>query len=68
MSLLHDPVEADGTGGDNSAWAGYVHDPTDPIPEEVARRMPPPVRFTGQKFLDPADTFKKAANRVKESE
>lgn len=62
MHLLYDPPES----GESSS-SDYWHDPTDPVSEETARRMPPPVRFTGQKFLDPAETFKKAASKAKES-
>lgn len=64
--LLFDPPESEGgegAGGGN----GYVHDPTDPVSEETARRMPAPVRFNTQKFLDPADTFKRAASRKQET-
>lgn len=44
------------------------YDPTDPVSPETAKRMPPAVKFTGRKFADPANLFKRAEERRVEAE
>jgi hypothetical protein len=44
------------------------YDPTDPVSPETAKKMPPAVKFTGRKFADPANLFKRAEERRVEGE
>jgi hypothetical protein len=45
----------------DSSTDTFVHDADDPVSIEVARKLPPAVKFTGMRFADPANlpAFKK---------
>jgi hypothetical protein len=53
---IPEPKDATGASAEK-----FVHDPDDPVPIELARTLPPAVKFTNRKFADPADfpAFKK---------